>query len=124
MLPLYGVLSVPYVFVRVTRGALVAHRYAHEPPPHKTFISLSVSLWNNLDYLYSMVWDWRVSRAGPMLFYWLSCLLPFCILHCFSHYLFSVYRLVLWGWGKAFYSSRPGCQPSRVRLIHFFLHYF
>ena len=25
---------------------------------------------------YSMVWDWRVSRAGPMLFYCLSCSIP------------------------------------------------
>ena len=26
------------------------------------------------------------------------------------------------GSGKAFYSSRPGCRPSGVRLIHFFLY--
>ena len=26
---------------------------------------------------YSMVWDWRVSRAGPMLFYWPKMLYPF-----------------------------------------------
>ena len=28
----------------------------------------------------SMVWDWRVSRAGPMPFYWPSCSLAFCFL--------------------------------------------
>ena len=26
----------------------------------------------------------------------------------------------LWGWAKAFYSSRPGCRQRGVRLIHFF----
>ena len=29
---------------------------------------------------YSMVWDWRISRAGPMPFYWPSCSLPFSLL--------------------------------------------
>ena len=38
--------------------------------------------------LYSMVWDWMVSRAEPKLIYWLV---------CFS--LLSVFRLVLWSWG-------------------------
>ena len=28
----------------------------------------------------SMVWDWRVSRSGPMLFYWPCCSLTFCLL--------------------------------------------
>ena len=47
---------------------------------------------------YSMVWDWRVSRAGPMLFYWPKLLFPcYSLLH-FSISLLSVYRLVLWGW--------------------------
>ena len=45
-----------------------------------------------------MVWDWRVSTAGPMLFYWPSCSLPFCLL-LFSLSLLSFYGLVLWGWG-------------------------
>ena len=47
---------------------------------------------------YSMVWDWRVSIAGPMSFYWPRCLLPFCLL-MFSLSLLSFYGLVLWGWG-------------------------
>ena len=45
---------------------------------------------------YSMVWDWRVSRAGPISFYWPSCSLPFCLL-LFSLPLLSFYGLVLWG---------------------------
>ena len=48
---------------------------------------------------YSMVWDWRVSRAGPILFYWPKMLYPFCNLLLFFPSLLSVYRLVLWDWG-------------------------
>ena len=54
MHPLYGALPVPYVPVRVTRGAVIAHRYTYAPPRcrtsqyHSTFIPLSVSLWNDL----------------------------------------------------------------------------
>ena len=49
--PLYGALSVP---VRVTRGAVIAHRYTYAPPRCRTsqysrpFIPFSVSLWNDL----------------------------------------------------------------------------
>ena len=52
--PLNGALSGPYVPVRVTRGALVAHRYTCAPPHcrnsqyRRNFIPLSVSLWNDL----------------------------------------------------------------------------
>ena len=54
MHPLYGTLSVPYVPVRVTRGALIAHRYTYGPPCcrtsqyRRTFIPLLLSLWNDL----------------------------------------------------------------------------
>ena len=74
--PLNGALPRPYVPVPVTRGALVAHRYTYTPTPrsrtsqyHRTFILLPVSLGTILLTQYSMVWDWRVSRARPMLFY-------------------------------------------------------
>ena len=52
--PLGGALPVPYVPVRVTRGALIAHRYTFAPPRcgtsqyFRTFIPISVSLWNDL----------------------------------------------------------------------------
>ena len=52
--PLYGALPVPYVPVRVTPGAVIAHRYIYAPPRcrtsqySRTFIPLSVSLWNDL----------------------------------------------------------------------------
>ena len=66
MHPLYGALSLPYVPVQVSRGALVAHRYTYVTPRfgasqyRRTFILLSVYLWNNLLTLYSMVGDCRV----------------------------------------------------------------
>ena len=52
--PLCGALPVPYVPVWVIRGALIAHRYTFAPPCfrtsqyRRTFIHLSVSLWNDL----------------------------------------------------------------------------
>ena len=83
--PLNGALPGPYVPVRVTRGTLVAHRYTYAPPRWRalqyirTFIPFSVPLWNDLaDLRCSMVCDWRVSRAGPMLLYWPKLLYPYC----------------------------------------------
>ena len=52
MHPLNGDLPGPYVPVRVTRGALVVHRY--------TFVPISMSLWN---YLADPVFD-GVRLAG------------------------------------------------------------
>ena len=52
--PLNGALPGPYVPVRVTSGALVAHRYTYAPPRcrtlqySRTFSPFSVSLWNDL----------------------------------------------------------------------------
>ena len=52
--PLFGALPVPYVPVWVTRCALISHRYTFAPPRcrtwqnRRTFILLSVSLWNDL----------------------------------------------------------------------------
>ena len=51
---LYGALLVPDLPVRVTRGALDAHRYTYAPPSCRTyqyrgtFISLAASLWDDL----------------------------------------------------------------------------
>ena len=52
--PLNGALPGPYVPARVTRGALVEHRYTYAPPRcstlqySRTFIPFYVSLWNDL----------------------------------------------------------------------------
>ena len=54
MHPLNFALPLPYVPVRVTRGALVAHRYTYATPRcrtsqyRRTFVPISVSLWNDV----------------------------------------------------------------------------
>ena len=54
MHPLYGALPLPYVPVRITRGAVIAHRFTYAHPRcktsqyHRTFIPWPVSLWNDL----------------------------------------------------------------------------
>ena len=100
MHPLYGALPVPYVPVRVTRGAVshigtLMRLLAAEP------LSITGHLFHGqcpcgtiLVTPCSMVWDWRVSRARSMPFYWPSYSLTFCLLS-----LLSFYGLVLWGWG-------------------------
>ena len=102
---LNGALPGQYVPVRVTRGALGAHRYTYAAPRcrtsqySRTFIPLSVSL---CDDLANDVFDGvrlAGSRAGPMLFYWPSSSIPTIVFYYFSLSLLSVYRLVLWGWG-------------------------
>ena len=51
---LSGALRLPYMPALVTRDALVAHRYSSAPPRgrtsqyRRTFVPLSVSLWNDL----------------------------------------------------------------------------
>ena len=91
--------------VRATRGALVTHRYTYVPPCCrtsqycKTFIPLSVSLWNDLANPYSMMWNWWVSRAGPMVFYWEKLHNSYYILLYFSLSLLLVFRLVNCGAG-------------------------
>ena len=96
---------------RVTRGYLVARRYTYAPPCCRTsqYRSTKVPLFPSqcscgmmLLTLYSMVWDWRVSRVGPMLLYWPKLLYPYYIYIVFYYFSFSlipVNRLVLRGWG-------------------------
>ena len=104
MHPLYGLLPGPYVPRRVTRGVLVAHLYTYATPRCRTsqncmpFILCQYLGETILVTPYPIVFDWWVSRPGPMFFYWPSCSLPFCLL-LFSLSLLSLYGLVLWGWG-------------------------
>ena len=42
---------------------------------------------------YLMVWDWPVSRAGPLFFYWLKLLYPYYCILLFFCSLHSVYRM-------------------------------
>ena len=101
MHPLNGALPGPYVPVRVARGAPDTHRYTCAPPRcrtsqySRTFISLSMSLWNDLA---NPVFD-GVGLAGfksrAMRFYWPKMLYLFYNLLLFFPSLLSVYRLVL-----------------------------
>ena len=80
---LNNALPEPYAAVRVTRGDLVAHRYAYAPPRcrtsqyHRTFVILTVSLWNDLA---DPVFD-GVGLAGfnsrPNALYWPKLLYPY-----------------------------------------------
>ena len=59
--------------------------------PHSTAVPLFHSQCPSgtiLLTLYSMVLDWLVSRAGPILIYWPKLLYPFCLLLFFN--LFSL----------------------------------
>ena len=86
--PLGGALLVPFVLVRVTRGALVAHRYSYAPPRcrishyRQTFIPNSVSRWNGL--VDSVFGDVRLagfnSRVNASLLTWSAL---FFFVHCF-----------------------------------------
>ena len=103
--PLTCALPGPYVPLRFTPGALVAHRYTYVPPRCKTslysrtFIPLSVSLRNDLA---NPVFDGvRLagfkSRANAFLLQ--SGSIPTIVIFSFSLSLLPVYNLVLWGWG-------------------------
>ena len=119
--PFCRALPVPYVPVQVT--PLIAHRCTFAPPHcrasqyRRTFIPLSVSLWNDLVDPYLMVWDWWVSRAGPMPFCWPSCSLLFS-LQLFSLSLLFLYRLVVLGWGLR--TNRVSISLSRLCIVNLF----
>ena len=102
---IYAVLIRCTLFIELylTHGAVTAHRYTYAPPRSRTshylrtFIHCQY-LWNDLGDPYSMVWDLRVSRVGPLPLCWPSCSLHFYVL-LFSLFLLLFYGLVLWLWG-------------------------
>ena len=81
--PLNGALPGPYVPARVTRGArglhgTLMHRLSAEPCSTAGLLfSSRCPSGTILLTPYSMVWDWRVSKAGPMLLYWPKLLYPY-----------------------------------------------
>ena len=93
MHPLNGALPGSCVSAQRTRGALVAHRYTYAPPRCRTlqyrmtFIFLSMSFVNDLTDPSSMVWEWPVSRAGPMIFYRSKLFYPYYSLLFFFFFL-------------------------------------
>ena len=99
MHPLYDALPVPYVLVWVTSGTVIAHWYTYVPPRcrtsqyRKTFIPLSISLWNDLGRRIQRCGTSRFQEQGEP-----NYSLPFCLL-LFSLSFLPFYGLVLWGWG-------------------------
>ena len=83
MHPLYCAIAVSNVPVRVTRGALVAHRYTYTLPRsgtsqyRRTFIPLAMSLCNDLD---NPVFDGGFKNRADAFFTGLSCWHSFCLL--------------------------------------------
>ena len=81
--PLNGALPGLSVPALVTRGTLFAHQYTYALPRcrtlqySRTFIPFSGPSGTILLTTFSMMWDWWVSRAGPMLLYWPKLLYPY-----------------------------------------------
>ena len=98
MHPLYGAIPVPYA-----AGGLQAALWSHigilirllaaELRSTAGHLFISQFFCGTMLTLYSMVWDWRVSRAGPLLF-----IIFLLSTTSFHPYLLIVYRLVLLGW--------------------------
>ena len=105
MHPLYGALPMPYVPVGVTRGTLVAHRYTYATPLCRTsqyritFISLSVSPWNDIADLVLDGVELAGFKSSANDFVLASAALLVIDFYYFAVSLLSRYRLVLWGWG-------------------------
>ena len=87
--PLYGALSVPYVPVRVTRGAVIAHRYTYATRSVAGLLFPCLYLSGTILVTpYSMVFDWLVSRAElpfPRSLFVSSCF-PFLFFHSIRWY--------------------------------------
>ena len=98
MHPRHGALLVPFVPLRGTRGALVARYFLKKLSQYcRTFIPSKYHCGVGLCF-YSMARDWRVIRAGPMLFYWIRLLALFLSSTVYLS-LLSFYEFVLWDWG-------------------------
>ena len=110
--------SVAVLCIHKIRCNLIHPHYGAQPGPYICHCVLHAVLWSHIGKLmrllaaesrstaelsfscqylcgtilvtsYSMVWDWQVSRAGPMTFYLASCSLPFSLL-LFSHFFHSM----------------------------------
>ena len=98
--------TVPYVPVRVTRGALAAHRSTYSLPSCSTadsqyrrpLFQYQCPCLTILLTQYSMVWTGWFQEQGQCFFIDLNALSLF-VFNYFLISLHSVYRLVLWGWG-------------------------
>ena len=72
-------------------------------------------LWIILLTLYSMVWDWRVLRAGPMPFHWPKLLAPFLPYTVFS---FSSFFILV---GIVDLGPALHCRPLLIIISRYFV---
>ena len=113
MHPLNGALPGPYVPVRVTCGALVAHRHTYArlaAGPFSTAGLLVPSRCPSGTILLPPI-RWcgtgGFQEQGHCFFIGLGCSIHTIVFYSFSLSLLSFYRLVLWGWGL---------RPDRVYI--------
>ena len=102
MHPLNGALTRPYVPVRVTRSAMVTHRYIHAAPRCRTsqYRRTFFPLWNDLaDHIFDGVLLAGFKSRANASFIGVSSCITTIVFYYFSLSLLSDYRLVLWGWG-------------------------
>ena len=107
MHPLNDALPGPYVPVRVTRDALIAHRYTYAPPRCRIsqyrrtlFLSQCPSGMILLTpFFYGACGTGGFQEQGQCFFIGISCSISTIGFYYFSLSLLPVYRLVLWGWG-------------------------
>ena len=115
--------------MRVTHGALVADRHSFASPRyrtsqyHRTFVPISVSLWNDLsDPVFDCVGLEQNSiaeqmlRADPILFCWPNLLFLFV----YYYYLFFFFPRVVWGWRRRIDSVltlSQHCTPDSFLII-------
>ena len=123
MLPLNDALPGPYMPVRVTRGALVVHWCTYVPPRcrtlqyRRTFVPLSLSLWNDLaDPVFDGL-DWRVSTAGPMLFHSPKLFYPNYRLLLYLAFSSSCLKVGIVGLGSLDSLSALHCRPLLIKII-------
>ena len=105
--PLNDAQPGPYVWVRVTRGVLVAHRYpglcattlqnlaVPQDFCSPTSVPLEWSCWPRVRWCGTGGFQ----EQGKSFIIGLSCSIPTIVFYYFSLSLLPVYRLVLWGWG-------------------------
>ena len=101
MHPFNGALPGPYVPARLTRGALVPHRYTYAPPrcvPCSTARLLFPSRCPSGTILLTP-YSGGFKEQGQCFPIGLSSSIPTIVFYSFSLSLLSVNRLVLWGWG-------------------------
>ena len=102
---LYGALPVPYYqcglhVVLWSHIGILMHLIAAEPrSTSRTFIPISVSLWNDLaDQVCDVVRLAGIKSKANVFFMCIGCSQHIC-LFLLSHSILSFYEFLLWGWG-------------------------